>query len=151
MAVLLLQSMEGNRYKPPAAQGNVFADTQKNDAIAPYIEDLQRKGVIVRRATNGVRKFYAQNKMTRDVLAAWLVKALKGSDYVPAPATGAFQDVQKNNPQAAYVEELHRMGLSNGCPQPSSIKGMYFCPQEVVSKGTAALWTQRAYRFYDYR
>lgn len=151
MAVLLLQSMEGNRYKPPAAQGNVFADTPKNDAIAPYIEDLQRKGVIVRRATNGVRKFYAQNKMTRDVLAAWLVKVLKGSDYVPAPATGVFQDVQKNNPQAAYVEELHRMGLSNGCPQPSSIKGMYFCPQEVVSKGTAAVWMQRAFRFYDYR
>jgi hypothetical protein len=80
----------------------------------------------------GAGNFCPEKGITRAQMVVWILKAMLGYDYVPAPATGlVFDDVSPESFAAAWIEDFARRGLSTGCG------GRNFCPLQVVSRKNA--------------
>ena len=61
-------------------------------------------------------------------MAVFLLKARRGSDYVPPPASGIFDDVPAGDPYAPWIEELalgdhRRMRRGDYCPDDPNTRG----------------------------
>jgi hypothetical protein len=64
---------------------------------------------------------------------------MKGSDYVPPPATGTvFGDVGAGDFAANFIEQLAADGITSGCG------GGNFCPDAVVTRDQMAVFLLRA-------
>jgi ELWxxDGT repeat protein len=72
MAVLLLRAKEGGTFLPPAATG-MFADVPAGSPLAPWIEELARRGVTTGCAT-GPARYCPDAPVTRAQMAVFLVR-----------------------------------------------------------------------------
>ena len=52
-----------------------------------------------------------------------------------------FSDVPASHPQAAYIEQLFRDGLTNGC----ATNPRRYCPEEILTRAQMATFLVRAY------
>ena len=71
MSVMLLKTLLGASYVPPAATGTVFTDVPAGGFAAAWIEDLAGRGIT---AGCGGGKFCPGTINTRGQMAAFLVK-----------------------------------------------------------------------------
>ncbi|HSK79690.1 MAG TPA: S-layer homology domain-containing protein [Thermoanaerobaculia bacterium] len=139
MAVFLVRASHGSGFTPPPATGTVFQDVPATHWAAPYIEQLRRDGV-----TNGCRPgfFCPGSNVLRSEMAAFLVRAEYGSGFVPPSATGSvFGDVPASHWAGAYVEQIYRDGVTNGC----SASPRLYCPDDRVSRDQMAAFLARAF------
>ncbi len=128
MAVFLLKARYGWSYLPPPCAG-VFQDVTCPGAFADWIEDLYARGI----ATGCGAGFYCPgNPVTRQQMAVFLLKALKGSTYSPPPCAGIFSDVPCANSFAPWVEDLYNRQIAAGCGA-----GKY-CPTNPTTRGQMA-------------
>src|SRR5215213_8074873 len=91
MAVFLLRAKHGSDFVPPAASGNVFTDIPAGYWAAAWIEQLAAEGI-----TSGCSggRYCPEQPVTRDQMAVFLLRAKRGSGYVPPAANGrVFGDV----------------------------------------------------------
>lgn len=72
-AQIVLRGLEGTSYVPPPATG-VFSDVPAADPLAPWIEELARRGIDT---GCGGGKFCPTKTQRRAEMATWLVKAYK--------------------------------------------------------------------------
>jgi hypothetical protein len=64
---------------------------------------------------------------------------LRGSDYVPPPATGnVFLDVSSNSFAASFIEQFFSDGITGGCG------GNNYCPNDSVTRAQMAVFLLRA-------
>ena len=78
------------------------------------------------------------SQVTRAEMAIFLERALRGGDYVPPPATGTvFSDVPVGSFGAAFIEQLFRDGVTNGC------NAGLFCPGASVTRAEMAVFIIR--------
>jgi uncharacterized repeat protein (TIGR01451 family) len=125
MAPWLLQGKLGGSYTPPPAAG-LFADVPLTDPLAPWIEDLFRRGITAGCAPG---LYCPDQAVTRSQMSVFLLAAKEGPAYAPPPATGTmFTDVPANGFAAAWVEELARRGITAGCG------GGNFCPGSSTAR-----------------
>lgn len=131
MAVLLLRGEHGPGFVPTAATGTVFSDVPINGFAAAWIERLAAE-----RVTTGCggTLFCPGTAVTRAQMAVFLLRAARGPTFVPPSATGVFSDVPANSPFAAWIEQLARDGVTNGCGTGR------FCPAAAVSRGQMAVF-----------
>ncbi len=73
MAVLMLKTIEGPLYTPPAATG-MFNDVPVSDPTAPWIEEIARRGISAGCSANPPL-FCPDQVLNRDQMAVFLVKA----------------------------------------------------------------------------
>ncbi|NOZ77962.1 MAG: hypothetical protein GXP48_02035 [Acidobacteria bacterium] len=73
MAVLMLKTIEGPLYTPPAATG-IFNDVPVSDPTAPWIEEIARRGITAGCSANPPL-FCPNTVVSRDQMAVFLVKA----------------------------------------------------------------------------
>jgi Tol biopolymer transport system component len=117
----------------------VFVDVPPQHALGPWIEALVDAGL-----TAGCRTdppgYCPDRVVTRAQLAIFLVRGIHGPG-APPPATGTvFADVPVSAFGAAWIEELARLGITQGCATGPAL----YCPGASVTRGQAAVLLLRA-------
>jgi hypothetical protein len=89
----------------------------------------------------GSGQFCPAQQVDRAAMAVFLVRGEHGGTFVPPAATGTvFADVPASHPQAAYIEQVFRDGLTTGC----ATSPRRYCPSEIVSRAQMATFLIRA-------
>jgi subtilisin family serine protease len=144
MAAFLSRSMFGHdaladySSVPPANFPDVTTAPNTN-----YVSALKLFGV-----TNGCMggtMYCPTNLVTREQMALFLQRGIRGSTYVPPAGTGAFSDAPIGHPNGGTFEELRRMGITNGCSG-----GAAFCPATVINRNQMAQFLQRGFMPWSY-
>ncbi len=135
----LLVYKYGSEYVPPPATG-LFADVEQNAPFAPWVEEAYRAGIIDA-CTEVPLSFCPQKTITRQEAALFILKAVEGSNYMPAPAKGIFNDVPADSSLAPWVEEFFRRGITSGC----STRDRLYCPNSELSRGQFLLFLSKAF------
>ena len=86
------------------------------------------------------------NNVTREQMAAFIIRALHPSGYVPpAPTMQRFNDVPISGPQAnpfaAHIEEMAVRGITLGCAANPPL----YCPTSSVTRAQMAAFLVRAF------
>jgi hypothetical protein len=133
MALLLLKAKEGSGYVPPPCTTATFADVPCSDPLAPWVEELVRRGVT---AGCGGGNYCPTNPVTRNQMAVFLIKTVEGPSFVPpACTTDPFNDVPCSSPFAPWVKLITDRGITAGCG------GGAYCPNNVVNKAQMAVFS----------
>jgi hypothetical protein len=115
----------------------VFSDVPPDFWAFPYIQSLYNTGV-----TAGCtrQQYCPANPVTREQMAVFLVRALRGSSYVPPAPTGIFGDVPPGAWSAGWIEQLYSDGITGGC----SGAPLLYCPLSFVTRDQMAILLLRA-------
>jgi hypothetical protein len=131
MAVFLLRAKEGSAYIPPVCTTPVFTDVPCSNPLAPWINELSRRGVT---SGCGGGNYCPNDAVTRAQMAVFLLRTKEGSTYVPPPCTTpTFTDVPCSHPFAIWIYELVRRGITGGC-SPTT-----YCPDAAVTRDSMAV------------
>ncbi len=130
MAVFLLKAKLGEYYTPPPPTGAVFTDVPVGAFAAAWIEDLAARGIT---GGCGGNDYCPGATVTRRQMAAFLLKAEHGSDYVPPAATGIFGDVPPSDAFAPWIERLYEEQVYRRLPGAP----LLYCP---TAPTRAARW-----------
>ena len=136
MAAFLVRASRGEGFQPPKARGLVFSDVACGGFAANEIEWIAGLGVT---AGCGGGAYCGSGPVTRQQMAAFLLKIVEGASYVPPPAQGIFADVPIDDPFAPWIEELSVRGITAGCG------GGNFCPTLPTTRGQMAVFLARAF------
>lgn len=139
MAVFLVRATRGSTYQPPAATG-AFADVPPAHWAAAWIEQLRAAGITTGCSATPLL-YCPEAEVTRDQMAVFLLRARYGANYVPPPATGAFEDVPVQHWAAPWIEQLARDGATGGC----SVTPRRYCPDHVVTRDQMAVLMVRTF------
>lgn len=139
MAAFLLRAIHGGSYQPPGAIG-YFADVPATSWAAGWIEQLRYEGVTNGCATDPAL-YCPADFVPREQIAVFLLRAKHGAGYQPPPATGVFADVPASSWAAAWIEQLAREGIANGC----SAEPALYCPADPVTREQMAAFLVRTF------
>jgi hypothetical protein len=111
-----------------------FWDVPAEDPADPYVHALAGA-----RIASGCEEglFCPQAPLTRAAAAVWLLRGKEGAAYLPPAAEGKFEDVPVDSPEAPYIEELARRGVTAGCG------GERFCPEQPICRAELAVMVLR--------
>jgi len=124
---------------PPPPSGQAFTDVPANYWAYAYIAQFAKLGITT---GCGGTEFCPDRGVTRAEMAAFLIRALKGSQLTPATPT--FADVPASHPQYGYVEALVKLGVTTGCGTNAQGKRL-FCPDRGVTRAEMAVFITRAF------
>lgn len=146
MAAFIIRATHGyDLVAYPALSNPVtpsFADVSVTNSFYKYIETMKLDGIT---SGCGAGAYCPDAVVLREQMAVFLVRAVRGASFVPPAATGQFADVATSGFYTPYIEELARMGVTNGCGVGN------FCPSNPVTRREMATFLQRAFRLYDYQ
>jgi glucose/arabinose dehydrogenase len=109
-----------------------FADVAPTYFAWPFVEAVYTAGVS---SGCGGDDFCPDVAITRAQMAVFLLKAEHGAAYTPPPATGTvFADVPAGAFAAAYIEQIAKEGITNGCG------GGDFCPNSPTTRDQMAVF-----------
>lgn len=132
MALFLLKAKEGGGYVPPPCTTPTFSDVPCSDPLAPWVEELVRRGVT---AGCGGGQYCPNNAVTRNQMAVFLIKTFEGPFYVPpACTTDPFVDVPCSSPFAPWVKQITDRGITAGCG------GGAYCPGLEVNRAQMSVF-----------
>lgn len=134
MAIFLSRAL--GVYNPVPTPTPTFDDVPTNSVAFPFIQELSRRGIIT---LCGGNNFCPNTPITRADMAVWIIRAL--GEFNPPPATGIFNDVPTNLPQAPFIEEMFRRGITLGC----SASPPLYCPNDPVRRDQMAAFLVRAF------
>ena len=137
MAVFLLKSRNGACYSPPPCTGT-FSDVSCPSIFADWIEALAAEGIT---AGCGAGIYCPSSPVRRDQMAAFLLKASNGSNYIPPNCLGRFQDVPCPSLFADWVEQLYAEGVTRGC----GTNPLIYCPGASVTRGQMAVFLVKTF------
>ena len=78
--------------------------------------------------------FCPTDLVTRADMAGYILRAVHGADFVPAPYAGAFADVSAGDPNADYIQSFFDEGYTAGCG------GGNYCPDAVHTRAQTAVF-----------
>lgn len=145
-AVFVTRALFGATTTFPVSGTPIFTDVPAEQPFRPFIEKMYKENL-----TAGCSKdplMYCPNQpLSRREMAAFLVRALHGANFVPPQATGTiFRDVTPQTPFSPFIEQLHRDGLativwSNGNEQNLNCSGekLSFCPYAPMTRAEMAV------------
>src|SRR5262245_66442183 len=136
MAVFLVRSGFGAVFRPPKAGGRLFSDVACGSFAADEIEWIANLGIT---AGCGSGAYCGGSAVTREQMAVFLLKTIEGSDYVPPPAQGVFDDVPASDPFAPWIEEIAARGIAAGCG------GGNYCPDDATTRGQMAAFLSASF------
>lgn len=138
MAVWLLKAKEGAGYSPPPCTSPLFADVPCSNSLAPWINELARRGIT---AGCGTGTYCPNDPVTRAQMAVLLLKTREGAGYVPPACTvPRFVDVPCSRPYAPFVNQLAAEGVTAGCDAAN------YCPNNAVTRASMAVFVAKAFQ-----
>jgi SpoIID/LytB domain protein len=124
---------------PPPPTPSLFDDIDET-VHKVDIEYLASLGVAIA-CDDGPNKFCPDDRMRREDLAAFMVRALN----LPPSSTDFFDD-DDGLPFEDDINSLAAAGITKGCNPPTNDR---FCPDETVSRGQTAAFIVRAWSLTD--
>jgi IPT/TIG domain/S-layer homology domain len=137
MAVFLLKSKNGLCYTPPGCSGT-FPDVPCPSLFANWIEALAAAGIT---GGCGGGNYCPNSAVTRQQMAAFLLKTEHGSSYVPPACTGIFLDVPCPSLFADWIEQLAAENITGGCGSGN------YCPLNPVRRDQMAAFLYNTFHF----
>ncbi|HEY0555548.1 MAG TPA: S-layer homology domain-containing protein [Thermoanaerobaculia bacterium] len=130
MSIFLLRAKEGGAYVPPPCTTAAFADVPCSNPLAPWINELVRRGVT---AGCGGGNYCPNSAVTRDQMAVFLI-VTAGYATDPTCPPAPFTDVPCTTPFEPFIKELVTLGVTAGCGTGT------FCPQTTVTRAQMAIF-----------
>lgn len=119
--------------------GATFADVPSDHWAFLSIQALYNAGV-----TSGCsaspRLFCPGGLVSRDQMAVFLERAVRGRYFSPAPPVGTFSDVPLSYWAAGWIERLYIDGITAGC----ATNPLRYCPTGHVTRAEMAVFLLRA-------
>jgi hypothetical protein len=121
-----------------------FNDVQTGDTFFDAANLMFDAGVTtgcVQSASSQTRQFCPDANITRQEMAAFIVRAVTGTTN-PAiyNTTPYFQDVPASNPFFAHIQKLMDLGITTGCSQHPPM----YCPIDTIPRWEMAMFMIRA-------
>lgn len=116
----------------------VFNDVPDGHPFQKFIIGLYNS-----RVTTGCggENYCPDSSVTRAQMAVFLLRALEGDGYEPPPCEGqVFSDVPCSFWAAAWINEIHRRGITGGCTED----GLWYCPYDPTTRAQMAVFLLRA-------
>ncbi len=135
MAAFLLKGKHGSSFVAPPCNG-IFGDVPCPSQFADWIEQLAAEGIT---GGCGGGNYCPSSLVTRDQMAAFLLKAEHGSSYSPPACTGVFGDVTCPSLFANWIERLAAEGITGGCG------GGNYCPANPNTRGQMAVFLTKTF------
>ena len=140
MAVFLERAIRGSSFQPPQVSG-IFVDVPPDYWASGWIEQFFNDGITQGCSVSPALLYCPNNLISRAEMAVLILKATKGNDFSPPPATGTFADVPISYWAADWIEELYRQNITTGC----SANPLKFCPDGTVSRAEMAAFLVRSF------
>jgi hypothetical protein len=135
MAAFIIRAL--GDFTPPQPTGQRFDDVLPSSPFYAFIQQMA-----VRQITLGCGggNYCPTANVTREQMAAFLIRALHAPGYVPpAPGSQRFADVLSSNPFYAHIEEMAVRAITLGCG------GGNYCPTANVTREQMAAFLVRAF------
>ena len=139
MAVFLLKAKYGPWWTPPPATGTVFLDVPSGAFAAAWIEAVASEGIS---GGCGGGNYCPNSNVNRQQMAVFLLKASRGSGYLPPACTGVFGDVACPGTFTNWIERLYTLGITGGC----SASPLLYCPSSSVNRGQMAVFVVKTFQ-----
>jgi hypothetical protein len=130
MAIFLLRAKEGGGYAPPPCTTAAFADVPCTDSLAPWINELVRRGVT---AGCGGNNYCPNNPVTRDQMAVFLLATAGVAPDTTCPPA-PFTDVPCSTPFEPFIKKLVTLGVTAGCSSGT------YCPGTLVTRAQMSIF-----------
>ncbi len=91
------------------------------------------------RASSGPEALFCTGDLVRRRdMAVWIERALHVGDrgWAPPAAVGVFEDVPRQLPDAAWIEQFRADGITGGC----SAAPLLYCPDDAVTRAQMAVF-----------
>jgi plastocyanin len=111
--------------------GESFTDVPTTHPFYAYIEQLFHLQIT---GGCGAGLYCPGSAVTRQQMAAFLLKAEHGSNYVPPGCAGVFGDVPCPSQFADWIEQLYNEGITGGC----QASPLLYCPGNPVTRAQMA-------------
>lgn len=118
------------------AHARTFSDVPPSYWAYSFIETFAASGIT---GGCGGGRYCPEQPVSRAQMAVFLERGIRGSDYLPPPASGnVFLDVAANDFAASYIEQMLADGITGGCGS------MNYCPGDSISRAQMAVFLLRA-------
>ena len=132
MAAFIIRAL-GDFY-PPTPPSQRFTDVPSTNVFYNFIDEMAIKQITL---GCGGGNYCPADIVAHDAMAAFIIRALHQSGYVPTPpATQRFTDVPASNPFYAYIDEYAQRGIWQGCTDGQ--QHSTFCPSDPVTRAQMA-------------
>ncbi len=115
--------------------GSPFSDVQSGSTFASYIEALYNNGITTG-CGNG--DYCPSEDVTRDQMAAFIIRALYTNTFTVSSQMPYFSDVPVTDNFFSYIQKMKDMGITVGCGNGD------YCPSEDVTRDQMAAFLVRA-------
>jgi alpha-tubulin suppressor-like RCC1 family protein len=135
MAAFIMRSL--GEFNPPAPATQRFLDVPPANPFYACIEQMAVRGIT---QGCGGGNYCPMGQVTREAMAAFLIRALHVPGYVPpTPAMQRFLDVPPASPFYGFIDEMATRGITLGCG------GGNYCPTALVTRAQMAVFLVRAF------
>jgi hypothetical protein len=122
---------------PGVAVAGQFDDVPPPPWAVTYIDTVTADGVM---EGCGGPFFCPDEDVTREDMAIWLERGMRGAGYIPPAAKGLFGDVPASYCLAPWIEQFANDGISAGC----SAEPKLYCPYRPLSRAEMAVFLLKA-------
>lgn len=129
MAAFIVRAILGE--KAPYITGPYFSDVSSTHWAFKYVQKLKELGI-----TTLSGYYYPNNEVTRDQMAAFIIRAKLGEDFTYSTVP-YFTDVPASHWAFKYVQKLKELGIT-------TLTGSYY-PNLVVSRDQMSAFISRAF------
>jgi subtilisin family serine protease len=143
MAVFLIRALEQPLLTPVTP---TFSDVPSSHPFYGHIERFYQLGITTGcffNPTTGERRYCPLDNVTREAMAAFVVRAKALS--LLNPATPTFSDVPATNPFFGHIERFFEQGITTGCFFNPTSGERRFCPLDNVTREAMAAFVIRAF------
>ncbi len=141
MAAFLVRALEGDPPTNYCGGSSYFSDVSPSAWSCPHIQRLSELSIT---GGCGGGNYCPQGLVTRDQMAAFIVRAIEGEpalDYCGGVAP--FNDVQPSAWSCRYIKRLAEIGVTQGCGNGN------YCPYATVTREQMAAFLARAFLDMD--
>lgn len=137
MAAFIIRALHEPGYLPPAPGSQRFTDVPPTNPFYAHIEEMALRQITLG-CGSGI--YCPTNSVTREQMAAFIIRALHVPGYTPPPpASQRFADVPSSNQFYAHIEEMAVRGITLGCGEGN------YCPARNVTRAQMAAFLTRAF------
>jgi RHS repeat-associated protein/uncharacterized repeat protein (TIGR01451 family) len=141
MAAFIIRALHEPGYVPSPPAQQRFNDVPPSHPFYAHIEEMALRQITLGCASNPPL-YCPTQQVTREQMAAFIIRALHEPGYVPPPPTQQrFNDVPSTNPFYAHIEEMAVRQITLGCSATPPL----YCPAQNVTRGQMAAFLIRAF------